>query len=381
MEIKSTKLTGALWYSTIFLNSKFVLTNKFNNNFIHVSATADSTASILENDPSIIICRNSSNQGKRIMYSLEELLALRNEPVSNIRPNLNDACRNIFRSNDSSNGIISSSGLNQQASQQLSSNANGSGDRDRDGNNKAHQRRSNEIRDPRERLRKEDGIVLSPQRRSFTMGCQMPQIAQSSTTSLGTSSQSNNILRNERENLLNVRDRRIGSGRIIARDVSWDYRPDKDSLDNQDYSGGLNYRNGGTGGGNGSGLIGYRERDRDRDDRYSYFIHLKYSVNLIIIQFFVPDMNVVLSVVEMIMIMIKTTLDHQNGVIIVMHCASLLVEVMIIPMIIVITTTQIATITIIVIIIILLINNSPNIISIILIIVLIIVIHTTMIII
>lgn len=54
--------------------------------------------------------------------------------------------------------------------------------------------------------------------------------------------------------------RRIGSGRIIARDVSWDYRPDKGDLDGPEYGFGR------SGPGSGPG----RERkdtERDREDR------------------------------------------------------------------------------------------------------------------
>jgi hypothetical protein len=41
-------------------------------------------------------------------------------------------------------------------------------------------------RDPKERLRKEnDGIVLSPQRRSFHMGCQMPSAPSTGNPPIG----------------------------------------------------------------------------------------------------------------------------------------------------------------------------------------------------
>ncbi|ESO97722.1 hypothetical protein LOTGIDRAFT_103815 [Lottia gigantea] len=75
--------------------------------------------------------------------------------------------------------------------------------------------------DPKERLKEEqDGIVLSPQRRSFGTGCHVTQnsslIRQSSTTS---------DYNDDRERGDRRGERRIGSGRIqIDRDQGRDYR-------------------------------------------------------------------------------------------------------------------------------------------------------------
>lgn len=106
--------------------------------------------------------------------------------------------------------------------------------------------------DPRERIRKEDNnIVLSPQRRSFNMGCQMPSIPSNSGPGLN---------RIDRE----TNRGRIGSGRILNRDVSWDYKPpDKDAPDAD-----FNFRPN-------SNLIGMREHRTTNptsqpDDRRSY---------------------------------------------------------------------------------------------------------------
>lgn len=90
----------------------------------------------------------------------------------------------------------------------------------------AHKRRSG---DPRERLRKEqDGIVLSPQRRSFNSGCFVP-VNQQPPRGRPDSPLGKSDPHIHRE--ISQSARRIGSGRIIARDVSWDYRPDKPELD------------------------------------------------------------------------------------------------------------------------------------------------------
>lgn len=91
--------------------------------------------------------------------------------------------------------------------------------------------------DPRDRLKKENDIILSPQRRSFNMGCQMPSASPSTTSG-----------RNDRD--MNNR-MRIGSGRIVSRDVSWDYKPERDGEND------FNFRS--------SSFLNSRERDRERD--------------------------------------------------------------------------------------------------------------------
>lgn len=62
------------------------------------------------------------------------------------------------------------------------------------------------LSDPRERIRKEqDGIVLSPQRRSFNSGCFVTVAP-------------NAVVRSSAESVKEGPVRRIGSGRIINRD-------------------------------------------------------------------------------------------------------------------------------------------------------------------
>lgn len=79
------------------------------------------------------------------------------------------------------------------------------------------QRRSN---DPRERVRKEqDGIVLSPQRRSFNSGCFVTVAP--------------NTVSRPSEPVKDGPVRRIGSGRIINRD--WDFREKENTDDGYSY--------------------------------------------------------------------------------------------------------------------------------------------------
>lgn len=129
----------------------------------------------------------------------------------------------------------------------------GSSAQPQSGDSHSNKRRS--AGDPRERLRKEqDGIVLSPQRRSFNSGCFVPVTQQSSRSGRPDSplGKSDTHL-GHRE--ISQTTRRIGSGRIISRDVSWDYRLDKSDMDGRDD---FNF-----------GRSGTRERkDTDRDERF-----------------------------------------------------------------------------------------------------------------
>ncbi|XP_072749964.1 uncharacterized protein [Anoplolepis gracilipes] len=121
-------------------------------------------------------------------------------------------------------------------------------------------RRSNG--DPRDRIRKEqDGIVLSPQRRSFNSGC-FVNVNQPSNrrpeSPIGKTEVSH------REPV-----RRIGSGRILARDI-WDFRSENEKMESEraDYG----FRSGTTASGplrdrdNRDNRDG-KERDRERDIR------------------------------------------------------------------------------------------------------------------
>ncbi|XP_031330190.1 eukaryotic translation initiation factor 4E transporter-like isoform X7 [Photinus pyralis] len=87
--------------------------------------------------------------------------------------------------------------------------------------------------DPRERIRKEqDGIVLSPQRRSFNSGCFVPlkenQRPNRQHSPIGGKPDTQHIGHRE----IPQGARRIGSGRILSRDIPWDFQ-EKQAVDNE----------------------------------------------------------------------------------------------------------------------------------------------------
>lgn len=226
---------------------------------------------------------SASEKSNRTRYSINQLLALRNlepskqKPIFMVEPKSEKLARmfsildrttdrygkslSIGKSSEAAyedenggggNGSAGNYGRNRVANGSGGGNGDGGSS---GGGNRMEMRRSGgmELRDPKDRLRKEDGIVLSPQRRSFNMGCQMPAAPSANTSGLTIGG---NLLRNERD-ILGGRERRIGSGRILSRDVSWDYRPDKDAPESNDYRA--------------SGNPNYRERERnDKEFRKDY---------------------------------------------------------------------------------------------------------------
>ncbi|XP_055594609.1 putative uncharacterized protein DDB_G0271606 [Uranotaenia lowii] len=206
-------------------------------------------------------------------YSVEELLALRNADISKELPpfmQTQESERDVklvtmlarnprqgFSDENGGNGAPAGYGRNR--SMYSGNNDSGNGNGGGSSIERIEIRRSGgmDLRDPKDRLRKEDSIVLSPQRRNFNMGCQMPAAPTSGPSNLTIGS---GLIRNERENLFGPRERRIGSGRILSRDVSWDYRPDKNDPESNDYRQSNN--------------MPFRDRDRDargesRDSRES----------------------------------------------------------------------------------------------------------------
>ncbi|KAF5292641.1 hypothetical protein FQR65_LT11193 [Abscondita terminalis] len=146
-------------------------------------------------------------------YSREELLDLQQHPLSQKRPeHLSVAFTN-------SNGVWDPELWHRSRSETPNEN----GVRAEE----VHKRRPG---DPRERIRKEqDGIVLSPQRRSFNSGCFVPlkenQRSNRQHSPIGKTEP--HIVHRE----ISQSTRRIGSGRILSRDVPWDYQ-DKQETDN-----------------------------------------------------------------------------------------------------------------------------------------------------
>lgn len=173
----------------------------------------DHNKTIQQVDPAILLCGPpSTTTTTTFKYTHQELILLRNAPISKQRPIFMDdpifISRGYWKRSESPydertervNRCIATGTVNSTI------------------NSTELKRRSGV--DPRERLRKEDNnIVLSPQRRSFNMGCQMPSIPSNLVTG---------ISRIDRE----TNRGRIGSGRILNRDVSWDYKPpEKDPID------------------------------------------------------------------------------------------------------------------------------------------------------
>ncbi|KAJ8936844.1 hypothetical protein NQ314_012160 [Rhamnusium bicolor] len=167
-------------------------------------------------DPAILVVREIV----KIRYTKDELIKLRDAPLSKKKPDFFDASEVKKSETPTENGP-------------------------RSGDIPDHRRRPG---DPRERIRKEnDGIVLSPQRRSFNSGCFVPVRDTTRTnrphSPLGGKNESSHIGVRE----IQTGTRRIGSGRIL-RD-SWDFNEKSESGDN-DY-----------------GFRG-QQRNNDREDKY-----------------------------------------------------------------------------------------------------------------
>lgn len=116
--------------------------------------------------------------------------------------------------------------------------------------------------DPRERIRKEqDGIVLSPQRRSFNSGCFV-----NVTQPPPRRPESPILTKAEVPHREPVR--RIGSGRLLARDM-WDFRPENEKMEPErtDFS----FRSGANTSGRERDVGRDRDNIRERDDRNERF--------------------------------------------------------------------------------------------------------------
>lgn len=206
-------------------------------------------------DPAILaVSLEGRTTHRPYQYSRERLLELRNAPLSRQRPEYLDPQHN------NQQGLWDPERWHHDWKRAETPNDNGPKSEQPPDQHK-NKRRSG---DPRERIRKEqDGIVLSPQRRSFNSGCFVPVTQQPASRAgrpdspLGSKGDQH-LGGGHRE--ISQGARRIGSGRIIARDVSWDYRPDKGDLDGPEYAFGRP----------GQGVGPGRERkdpEREREDR------------------------------------------------------------------------------------------------------------------
>ncbi|KYB27081.1 eukaryotic translation initiation factor 4E transporter isoform X5 [Tribolium castaneum] len=162
---------------------------------------ASLTGSTEFSDPAILAVN------PKFRYEKEELLKLRDAPLSQRKPDFLDV-------NEVSPTIWDPTRWNFDKKKSETPTENGPRTVD------DHRRRPG---DPRERIRKEnDGIVLSPQRRSFNSGCSIP----GRETRTNNTNRPHSPLGKNESHLSGVREiqtnsRRIGSGRIL-RD-SWDF--------------------------------------------------------------------------------------------------------------------------------------------------------------
>ncbi|KAG8247077.1 Eukaryotic translation initiation factor 4E [Homalodisca vitripennis] len=157
-------------------------------------------------------------------YSREELIELMTHPLSSVKhPCLDSPQNKSLVSGKSSVRWLEDRWDHRKRTDSLT-------DEDRSDNSLDPQKKR--MNDPKaERLRKEQDVVLSPQRRSFNSGCFVnlpPQHVNS------TNRRPESPLKGEREsNHRDLPSRRIGSGRIM-RDPVWDFRNvEKEDVSNQ----------------------------------------------------------------------------------------------------------------------------------------------------
>ncbi|XP_045468126.1 eukaryotic translation initiation factor 4E transporter-like isoform X18 [Harmonia axyridis] len=180
-------------------------------------------------DPAILAVRDSP----KYRYSKDELIGLKEVPLSKKKPDfLNTECvpPSIWdpeRWNDHKKNATPAEGASGNKGD-ISLQPEG---------------RRGRPSDPRERIRKEnDGIVLSPQRRSFNTGCFVPVREQphngrpsgprAHSPITGSATKGDNAHINSRDIQQNS-NRRIGSGRIL-RDT-WDFNDKNENGDNEYY--------------------------------------------------------------------------------------------------------------------------------------------------
>lgn len=182
-------------------------------------------------------CLQSSPDGVRYRYSITELKNLREEAACKQLPEFYDARMPFWRRYGRSSEEENPPPAPRERRERSNYDSNGSSN----GSSRSEPRLRGErgdSKDPKERLKKEDNIILSPQRRLFNMGCQMPPPTSNNNPTLTGSAL-----------LLGSSSRRIGSGRILARDVPWDYRAPNEKKEEPDF----NYRGGSGNGGAGNG--------------------------------------------------------------------------------------------------------------------------------
>ncbi|XP_059487489.1 eukaryotic translation initiation factor 4E transporter-like isoform X2 [Neocloeon triangulifer] len=171
----------------------------------------------------------------RLQYSRDELMALKAHPLSILRPDCFDPSRNKRIANLS---CIKDFGQAAAASQGGGGGGSRSWERGKQDSPPPSDdpnaivlgpEKVRKVGDPRERIRKEqDGIVLSPQRRSFNSGCFVPGGGLAAGCGMGANAVAPNAPRrpesplgkgDSRDNAIReIPSRRIGSGRIMNRE-------------------------------------------------------------------------------------------------------------------------------------------------------------------
>lgn len=146
-----------------------------NDSSSSVTSDKKDDAPIEFQDPAILCQRRGTSPpsfDRRYRYTHSELRALRDDPMCKRVPECYDTRLIIWRrfgrggEEETSNGPPNG-GRERGEPRERRIYDNGSrGEMKRGG--------GGGDKDPRERLKKEDSIILSPQRRSFNMGCQMP---------------------------------------------------------------------------------------------------------------------------------------------------------------------------------------------------------------
>lgn len=138
-------------------------------------------------DPAILCQRRGNSptttsfNDRRFRYTNSELKAFRDDPLCKRVPDCFDSRLIIWRrfgrggeeetSGGGGGGPPNGRERGEPRERRIYDNGGGSrGEMKRGGG----ERGGGGDKDPRERLKKEDNIILSPQRRSFNMGCQMP---------------------------------------------------------------------------------------------------------------------------------------------------------------------------------------------------------------
>ncbi|XP_049793458.1 eukaryotic translation initiation factor 4E transporter isoform X1 [Schistocerca nitens] len=173
------------------------------------------TMSYSESDTTVEVVTSSRKESlPQFQYSREQLIEFSRSPLAKVRPECLDPAFNNAR------GVWDPElwHLERKRSETPPDDRGIRGDPA-----DTHKRRSG---DPRERIRKEqDGIILSPQRRSFNSGCYVAPAQQ--TLGRRSESPTNKSERERDPSHREVQSRRIGSGRIVTRDV-WDFRLDKE---------------------------------------------------------------------------------------------------------------------------------------------------------